>query len=66
MITAEALHPQYIKSPKGEDSLVVLPIKEFNRLIEDYNDLISIEDRRNEEKISLQELKQNLATPSDV
>lgn len=62
MITAETLHPQYIKSQKGEDSLVVLPIKEFNRLIEDYNDLIVIEDRRNEEKISLQDLKQNLAT----
>ena len=40
MIRVETLHPQYIKSPKGEDSLVILPIKEFNRLIEDYNDLI--------------------------
>ncbi len=66
MITADALHPQYIKSSKGEDSLVVLPVKEFNRLIEDYNDLIVIEDRRNEGKISLQELRQNLETSNNV
>jgi len=60
MIVAEALHPQYLKTKDGESSFVVLPVMEFESLIEDYNDLTVINQRREESKISLAELKVKL------
>ncbi len=60
MITMETLHPQYLKTPNGIPSFVVLPIEEYEQLIEDYNDLTIIKERREETKMSLSELKQNL------
>ena len=60
MILKETLHPQYLKTKDGESSFVVLPVGEFESLIEDYNDLLVINQRRDEPKISLSELKANL------
>ncbi len=53
MIVADALHPQYLKAKDGKSSFVVLPVGEFESLIEDYNDLTVINQRRKESKISL-------------
>ena len=50
MITMETLHPQYLKTPNGIPSFVVLPIEEYEQLIEDYNDLTIIKERREETK----------------
>lgn len=36
------LHPQYIKDTKGEESLVILPAKEFETLMEELEDLEDI------------------------
>jgi len=36
------LHPQYIKDSKGEESLVILPAKEFETLMEELEDLEDI------------------------
>jgi len=33
------LHPQYIKDSKGDKSLVVLPAKEFDSLMEELEDI---------------------------
>ncbi len=33
------VHPQYIKDANGEKSLVVLPAKEFDRLMEELEDM---------------------------
>ena len=66
MITEKTLHPQYLKTTNGDAPFVVLPAKEYNELIEDYNDLIIIESRRTEEKISLKTLKENLSTYDNV
>jgi len=59
MIT-ETLHPQYLKNFDGSNSFMVLPINEYEELIEDYNDLMIIAKRRNDKKISLEELKNRL------
>ena len=66
MIAIENLHPQYLKAEDGASSFVVLPVNEFETLLEDYNDLTVIEERRNEPNISLSELKQNLANYANV
>jgi len=36
------LHPQYIKDADGNSSLVVLPAKEFNSIIEELEDIEDI------------------------
>ncbi len=66
MITAETLHPQYLKTASGKPSFVILPINEYDNLIEDYNDLAVMNERVNEEKISLSELKNNLYNQKNV
>lgn len=37
-----AVHPQYIKDANGQKSLVVLPIKEFDTIIEELEELEDI------------------------
>ena len=39
MIKSEDLHPQYITKETGEKTAVVLPISEFEELLEDIEDL---------------------------
>lgn len=36
------LHPQYITDPKGKKQAVVLPIKEYNLLLEELDELHDI------------------------
>ena len=36
------LHPQYIKDTKGNNSLVILPAKEFDTLMEEIEDIEDI------------------------
>ena len=50
------LHPQFLTDGKGERLSVVLPIEEFNGLLEDLEDLAVVLERRDEETISHQEL----------
>jgi PHD/YefM family antitoxin component YafN of YafNO toxin-antitoxin module len=54
------LHEKYIVDEKGKKSAVILPIEEYNELIEDIHDLTIIAERRNEKELSLDELKQQL------
>lgn len=37
------INPQFIKDSNGENSLVVLPAKEFNNIMEELEDFIDIE-----------------------
>lgn len=61
MTVLEQLHPQYIKDPKnGTDSFVILPAEEFEELLQDIQDLAVIAERKDEEKISFDEMTQEL------
>ena len=57
------LHPKYITDKNGKKISVILSIKEFEKIIEDYEDLIEISKRKDEKTIShekvLKELKQD-------
>jgi PHD/YefM family antitoxin component YafN of YafNO toxin-antitoxin module len=37
-----SVHPQYIKDSKGNHSMVILPVKEFNTLMEELEELEDI------------------------
>ncbi|NLL09919.1 MAG: hypothetical protein GX268_03320 [Methanomicrobiales archaeon] len=51
---------QYITSESGEKISVILPIEEYNKMIEDLHDLAVIAERKNENTFSLSDMKKLL------
>jgi len=60
MATAKKIHPQYIIDNKGHKKSVILPIDEFNELIEDLNDLAVIAERKDERTLPHKKVKAEL------
>jgi len=60
MITAIKLHPQYVTDSKGHQTAVILPIEEFNGLIEDLEDLATVAERVGEPTISHEQVVKEL------
>ena len=56
MVNLKQLKPQYITTESGKKTAVVLPILEFQELLEDIEDLAAVAERRNESTISHREL----------
>jgi hypothetical protein len=63
MIKLNELDLQYLINEKGEKTSVIIPIEQFEELLEDLEDLAIIADRSQEETIShdavIAELKQD-------
>ncbi len=51
MLDLTHLKLQYVTNETGEKEAVILPIEEFNKLIEDLEDLVVIAERQDEENI---------------
>ena len=51
MKALESLHPQYVTDESGEQTAVLLPVMEFNQLLEDLTDLAAIAERVDEPSI---------------
>jgi PHD/YefM family antitoxin component YafN of YafNO toxin-antitoxin module len=51
---------KYIVDENGQKTAVVLPIKEYEELLEDLRDLAIIAERRDEPTITFEELKKRL------
>jgi hypothetical protein len=47
---------QYVTNQAGEKTAVILPINEFEELLEDLQDLAAVAERRGDESISHEEL----------
>ena len=45
-----SIHPQYIKDANGEKSMVILPAKEFDCLLEELEDIKLYDESKNEDK----------------
>jgi hypothetical protein len=56
MLNIDHLKVQYVTNADGEKSAVILPIEQFNQLLEDFEDLAIIAARINEPTISHQQL----------
>ncbi len=54
------LHEQYITTPSGKKKAVILPIKDYQQLLEDLHDLAVLAERLEEAPISLHVMKQRL------
>lgn len=63
MRTVEA---NYITSPSGRKKAVILPIREYERLLEDLHDLSVVAERRDESLVSLAEMKQRMKDHAEV
>ena len=51
---------QFLTDEGGQKVAVVIPIADYEDLMEDVADLAAVAERRGDEKISLAELKKNL------
>jgi len=54
------MNTQYLTDEGGRKIAVVLPVQEFENLMEDVSDLAAVAERRGEERIPLAEVKQRL------
>lgn len=57
---AEKLHPDYVTDSEGHKKAVILPIEEFNELLEDLDDLACVAERRDEPKIAHEKVMKTL------
>ncbi len=55
-----AAREQYVVDANGRKTGVLLSLEQYERLLEDLHDLAVVAERRDEEPISLKELKQRL------
>jgi PHD/YefM family antitoxin component YafN of YafNO toxin-antitoxin module len=51
---------QYLTDEHGEKVAVVIPIGEYKELMEDVADLAAVAERRDEDRVSLTDLKKQL------
>jgi len=51
---------QYVVDNKGKKKGVILSLEQYQRLLEDLHDLAVVAERRDEEPISLEEMKERL------
>ena len=51
---------RYIVDEKGKRTAVVLPLKEYEELLEDLHDLAIVAERRDEPTVAFEELKEKL------
>jgi len=56
MLDLKQLEVQYVTNQTGEKTAVIMPIAEFNELIEDIEDLAAVAERREEPTISHEDL----------
>jgi PHD/YefM family antitoxin component YafN of YafNO toxin-antitoxin module len=56
----ETLQEQYVIDAKGNKTAVILPLKQYEQLMEDLHDLAVVAERREEKPISLEEMKRLL------
>jgi len=59
-----AAREQYVFDAKGRKTAVLLSLEQYERLLEDLHDLAVVAERRDEEPISLKELKRRLKKES--
>ena len=51
---------QFLVDTKGKKTAVILPIRQYEQLMEDLHDLAIVAERRDERPISLEEMKRRL------
>ena len=55
-----AIQEQYITDAAGKKTSIILPLKRYEKLLEDLHDLAVVAERRDEQPVSLEEMKRRL------
>ena len=55
-----AIEEQFVVNAKGRKTGVLLPLKQYQKLLEDLHDLAVVAERRAEKPIGLEEMKRRL------
>ncbi len=55
-----AVRERYVTDTAGRKTGVILPVRRYQRLMEDLHDLALVAERREEEPISFEEMKRRL------
>ena len=50
------LHPEYVTDANGQRTVVILPISEYEELLEDLHDLAVLAERRDEPSVAHEEV----------
>lgn len=66
MSTAEELHPEFVLDVNGNKKAVLLPIEEYEELLEDLSDLAVAAERRDENTVTHEQLLEELKTDGSV
>jgi len=66
MSTVEELHPQYVVNEKGQKKAVILPVEEYEELLEDLSDLAIAAERREEGTVSHEQILKEINTDGSV
>ena len=53
---------QYVTDKEGKKTAVILPIKQYEQLLEDLHDMAVVAERRKEKTVSFEEVKRRLKT----
>ena len=56
------IHEQYVIDEEGRKKAVIIPIEEYEELLEDLHDLAVIAERRDEPTIDFEKVKENLTS----
>jgi PHD/YefM family antitoxin component YafN of YafNO toxin-antitoxin module len=54
------LGKKYVIDDEGKKTAVILPVRQYEKLLEDLHDLATVAERREEKTISMQEMKRRL------
>jgi hypothetical protein len=60
LVTTETRHHRYLTNEKGEKEAIILPLNEYEELLEDIDDLAVVLERRGESTLSLEEVKRRM------
>ncbi len=56
------IHEQYVVDEEGRKKAVIIPIEEYEELLEDLHDLAVIAERRDKPTIDFEKVKENLTS----
>jgi len=66
MTTDRGLHPQYVTDPEGRKTAVILPIEEYDELLEDLADMAVVAERRGEPSVPHEQVVAELKEDGSV
>jgi len=66
MSSAEQLHPQFVVDAEGKKTAVILPVEEYEAILEDLADFAVVADRRGDATVSHQDVLKEFGADGSI